>query len=57
MQVIPRFHMDKIGENADEDALLFDPRTNIRVGAMVLKEGLAHRLAAGCAPVLRRGQQ
>lgn len=39
MQVIPRFHMDKIGENADEDAL-FDPRTNIRVGAMVLKEGL-----------------
>lgn len=39
MQVIPRFHMDKIGDNADEDAL-FDPRTNIRVGAMVLKEGL-----------------
>lgn len=39
MQVIPRFHMDKIGEDADDDAL-FDPRTNIRVGALVLKEGL-----------------
>lgn len=39
MQVIPRFHMDKIGDDAGEDAL-FDPLTNIRVGAMVLKEGL-----------------
>ena len=39
MQVIPRFHMDKIGEGAGDDAL-FDPQLNIRVGAMVLKEGL-----------------
>ena len=39
MQVIPRFHMDKIGDNAGEDAL-FDPLTNIRVGALVIKEGL-----------------
>ncbi|MCB1955899.1 MAG: transglycosylase SLT domain-containing protein [Rhodocyclaceae bacterium] len=39
MQVIPRFHQDKIGEGAGEDAL-FDPRLNIRVGAQVLKEGL-----------------
>lgn len=39
MQVIPRFHKDKIGEDAGEDAL-FDPALNIRVGALVLKEGL-----------------
>ena len=43
MQVIPRFHMDKIGKTAGDDAgadALFDPQTNIRVGALVLKEGL-----------------
>lgn len=40
MQVIPRFHKDKIGEDAGEDAL-FDPQLNIRVGALVLKEGLS----------------
>jgi len=40
MQVIPRFHMDKIGDDAGKDAL-FDPQLNIRVGALVLKEGLA----------------
>jgi len=40
MQVIPRFHMDKIGDDAGADAL-FDPQLNIRVGALVLKEGLA----------------
>ncbi|NMG30129.1 transglycosylase SLT domain-containing protein [Aromatoleum evansii] len=39
MQVIPRFHMDKIGRNAGEDAL-FDPTLNIRVGTMVLVEGM-----------------
>lgn len=39
MQVIPRFHMDKIGEGAGDDAL-FDPQLNIRVGALVIKEGL-----------------
>lgn len=39
MQVIPRFHLDKIGRNASEDAL-FDPTLNIRVGTMVLVEGM-----------------
>lgn len=39
MQVIPRYHLDKVGENARADALL-DPAVNIRVGAMVLKEGM-----------------
>ena len=39
MQVIPRFHMDKIGEGAGKDAL-FDPQLNVRVGALVIKEGL-----------------
>lgn len=37
MQVIPKYHMDKLGEDAHKLAL-FDPATNIRVGAMVLKE-------------------
>ncbi|AKU10443.1 transglycosylase [Azoarcus sp. CIB] len=39
MQVIPRFHLDKIGRHAGEDAL-FDPTLNIRVGTMVLVEGM-----------------
>ncbi|MDX9698721.1 MAG: transglycosylase SLT domain-containing protein [Rhodocyclaceae bacterium] len=39
MQVIPRFHMDKIGENAAADAL-FDPVLNVHVGTLVLAEGL-----------------
>jgi len=39
MQVIPRFHLDKMGPDADEDSL-FDPLENIRVGTMVLKEGM-----------------
>jgi len=39
MQVIPRFHKDKIGEDAGEDAL-FDPTLNVRVGTLVLDEGL-----------------
>ena len=39
MQVIPRFHLDKIGRNAGDDAL-FDPTLNIRVGTMVLVEGM-----------------
>lgn len=40
MQVIPRFHLDKIGAGAQSRHALFDPRTNIRVGAQVLKEGI-----------------
>lgn len=39
MQVIPRFHMDKIGEDEGEDAL-FNPELNVRVGTLVLQEGL-----------------
>lgn len=39
MQVIPKFHMDKIGEDAGPNAL-FDPVTNVRVGSLVIKEGL-----------------
>lgn len=41
MQVIPRFHLDKLGANANADAnALFDPALNVRVGALVLHEGL-----------------
>ena len=39
MQVIPRFHQDKIGPEATPNAL-FDPVTNVRVGALVIQEGL-----------------
>ena len=39
MQVIPRYHKDKIGEDAREDAL-FDPLLNVRVGTQVLAEGM-----------------
>ena len=37
MQVIPKFHPDKVDVKSDRSAL-FDPETNIRVGALVLKE-------------------
>lgn len=37
MQVIPRWHPDKVDVKADRSAM-FDPNTNIRVGALVLKE-------------------
>jgi soluble lytic murein transglycosylase-like protein len=37
MQVVPRFHLDKLAHHGGEDAVL-DPRTNIRVGASILKE-------------------
>ncbi len=39
MQVIPRWHKDKLGENAAENAL-FDPLLNVQVGTQVLVEGL-----------------
>ncbi|MBI1905325.1 MAG: transglycosylase SLT domain-containing protein [Rhodocyclales bacterium] len=39
MQVIPRWHMDKIAADADEDAF-FDPVVNVQVGTLVLAEGL-----------------
>lgn len=37
MQVIPRFHAEKLPDNAGQLAL-FDPQTNVRVGAQVLQE-------------------
>lgn len=39
MQVIPRWHMDKIGDDAPKDAL-FDPVFNVQVGTQVLVEGI-----------------
>lgn len=39
MQVIPRFHKDKIGKDAAHDAL-FDPLFNVEIGTLVLVEGL-----------------
>lgn len=37
MQVIPKWHPDKVDVKSDRSAM-FDPETNIRVGALVLKE-------------------
>jgi soluble lytic murein transglycosylase-like protein len=37
MQVIPKFHPEKLAEHGGEDAVL-DPRTNMLVGAQILKE-------------------
>lgn len=37
MQVVPRFHQDKLPE---EDASFLDPVTNVQVGARVLKESI-----------------
>jgi len=39
MQVIPRFHLDKVPEGAGEAALL-DPVINVRVGVHVLEEAI-----------------
>ena len=39
MQVIPRFHRDKIPDDAGEAALL-DPVSNVRVGTLVLQEAI-----------------
>lgn len=47
MQIIPRFHMEKI--SADKgDTALFDPAENIRVGTLILKEYIR---AAGAVDV------
>jgi soluble lytic murein transglycosylase-like protein len=35
MQVVPRFHLDKLADHGGEDSVLH-PRTNIRVGAEIL---------------------
>lgn len=39
MQIIPKFHTDKLEEFGGEDAV-FEPETNIHVGARILKEYL-----------------
>ena len=39
MQVMPRFHLDKLPEDAEPSAFL-DPVTNVHVGARVLKESI-----------------
>jgi soluble lytic murein transglycosylase-like protein len=39
MQVIPRWHSDKL-ENADDKTALLDPQTNVRIGAMVLRDSI-----------------
>lgn len=41
MQVIPRFHTDKFRMFGGEQYAVFDPETNILVGAQILKEYLA----------------
>ena len=48
MQIIPRFHLDKLPGDAGESPLL-DPETNIRVGVHVLEEAIRRRggLVAG----------
>src|SRR5688572_16502203 len=37
MQIIPRYHRDKLQRHGGEDAVL-DPRSNIQVGARILQE-------------------
>jgi hypothetical protein len=44
MQVIPKFHTEKLALHGGQDAVL-DPKTNILVGAQILKEYI--RLAGG----------
>ena len=39
MQVVPRFHLDKLPDEADRSAFL-DPVINVQVGARVLKESI-----------------
>jgi hypothetical protein len=41
MQVIPKFHADKFREFGGEQYAVFDPETNILVGARILKEYLS----------------
>jgi soluble lytic murein transglycosylase-like protein len=40
MQIIPKFHADKFREIGGEQYAVFDPETNIVVGARILKEYL-----------------
>ena len=50
MQVIPRFHQDKLDALGGEDSV-FDPMTNILVGARILKDAV--RRGGGVAPGLQ----
>ena len=50
MQVIPRFHQDKVPDGAGEKALL-DPVINIKVGVHVLEEAIRRR--GGLVPGLQ----
>jgi soluble lytic murein transglycosylase-like protein len=51
MQVIPRFHPEKLAEHGGDDSLL-DPEVNIRVGTWVLHEYL--RLHGELEPALQK---
>lgn len=51
MQVIPRFHQDKVPDGAGEKALL-DPVINIQVGVHVLEEAIRRR--GGLIPGLQQ---
>ena len=50
MQVIPRFHQDKLDALGGEDSV-FDPMTNIMVGARILKDAV--RRGGGLMPGLQ----
>ena len=50
MQVIPRFHQDKLDALGGEEAV-FDPMTNIMVGARILKDAV--RRGGGLVPGLQ----
>lgn len=40
MQVVPRFHRDKLPDEADHQSAFLDPVTNVQVGARVLEESI-----------------
>ncbi len=47
MQIIPRFHLDKVPEDSAEKSFL-NPEVNVRVGAHILREAITRRgLVAG----------
>lgn len=50
MQVIPRFHQDKLEEHGGEESV-FDPMTNILVGTRILKDAV--RRGGGLVPGLQ----
>lgn len=50
MQVIPRFHMDKVPDGSGDNPF-FDPAVNIRIGASVLDEAIRRR--GGLVPGLQ----